>query len=73
MVEKVLVIGGAGYIGSYIVLELLEAGYLFVVIDNFCNVIRGKYKGRGLGFLERMEGKFWFLFLFLGGGGVVFG
>uniref|UniRef100_A0A9L0R255 UDP-glucose 4-epimerase n=1 Tax=Equus caballus TaxID=9796 RepID=A0A9L0R255_HORSE len=42
MAEKVLVTGGAGYIGSHTVLELLEAGYLPVVIDNFCNAIRGE-------------------------------
>uniref|UniRef100_A0A671DSC7 UDP-glucose 4-epimerase n=1 Tax=Rhinolophus ferrumequinum TaxID=59479 RepID=A0A671DSC7_RHIFE len=42
MAEKVLVTGGAGYIGSHTVLELLEAGYLPVVIDNFHNAIRGR-------------------------------
>lgn len=42
MEEKVLVTGGAGYIGSHTVLELLEAGYSPVVIDNFHNAIRGK-------------------------------
>ncbi|XP_060235274.1 UDP-glucose 4-epimerase isoform X2 [Meriones unguiculatus] len=41
MGEKVLVTGGAGYIGSHTVLELLEAGYSPVVIDNFHNAIRG--------------------------------
>lgn len=41
MAEKVLVTGGAGYIGSHTVLELLEAGYLPVVIDNFHNAFRG--------------------------------
>nr|XP_023410121.1 UDP-glucose 4-epimerase isoform X2 [Loxodonta africana] len=41
MEEKVLVTGGAGYIGSHTVLELLEAGYSPVVIDNFHNAIRG--------------------------------
>ena len=40
--EKVLVTGGAGYIGSHTVLELLEAGYSPVVIDNFHNAIRGE-------------------------------
>uniref|UniRef100_A0A6I8NHU3 UDP-N-acetylglucosamine 4-epimerase n=1 Tax=Ornithorhynchus anatinus TaxID=9258 RepID=A0A6I8NHU3_ORNAN len=39
--EKVLVTGGAGYIGSHTVLELLEAGYVPVVVDNFHNAIRG--------------------------------
>uniref|UniRef100_A0A5F9DPH9 UDP-N-acetylglucosamine 4-epimerase n=1 Tax=Oryctolagus cuniculus TaxID=9986 RepID=A0A5F9DPH9_RABIT len=41
MAEEVLVTGGAGYIGSHTVLELLEAGYSPVVIDNFHNAIRG--------------------------------
>ena len=34
---KVLVTGGAGFIGSHTVLELLEAGYEAVVVDNLCN------------------------------------
>ena len=34
---KILVTGGAGYIGSHTTLALLEAGYEVVVVDNFCN------------------------------------
>jgi UDP-glucose 4-epimerase len=34
---KVLVTGGAGYIGSHTVLQLLEAGRDVVVVDNLCN------------------------------------
>lgn len=35
--KKVLVTGGAGYIGSHTVLLLLEAGHEVVVLDNLCN------------------------------------
>ncbi|AIZ62835.1 UDP-galactose-4-epimerase [Hymenobacter sp. DG25B] len=34
---KILVTGGAGYIGSHAVVELYEAGFLPVIIDNFSN------------------------------------
>ena len=35
--KKILVTGGAGYIGSHTTLVLLEAGYEVVVLDNFSN------------------------------------
>ncbi|ORY95745.1 UDP-glucose 4-epimerase [Syncephalastrum racemosum] len=35
--KYVLVTGGAGYIGSHTVIELLNAGYAIVVLDNMCN------------------------------------
>lgn len=34
---KILVTGGAGFIGSHTCVELLEAGYDVVVLDNLCN------------------------------------
>ena len=34
---KVLVSGGAGYIGSHTCVELLNAGYEIVVVDNLSN------------------------------------
>lgn len=33
----ILVTGGAGYIGSHTCVELLNAGYSIVVVDNLCN------------------------------------
>lgn len=34
---KILVTGGAGYIGSHTSVQLLEAGYEIVIVDNLCN------------------------------------
>ncbi len=34
---KVLVTGGAGYIGTHTCVELLEAGFEVIVVDNLCN------------------------------------
>ena len=34
--KKVLVTGGAGYIGSHTSVELASAGYDPIVVDNFC-------------------------------------
>ena len=33
---KILVCGGAGYIGSHTVYELIEQGHQVVVVDNLC-------------------------------------
>ena len=35
--KKILVTGGAGYIGSHTVVELLQAGYEVISIDNYSN------------------------------------
>ena len=35
--KQILVTGGAGFIGSHTVVELLEAGYAPIVMDNFSN------------------------------------
>ena len=37
MAKRVLVSGGAGYIGSHVTVELIEAGYDVVVADNMSN------------------------------------
>ena len=37
MTDKILVTGGAGYIGSHIVIELSAAGYAPLIVDDFSN------------------------------------
>ncbi len=50
--QTILVTGGAGYIGTHTVIELLAAGHAAVVIDNLCNS-----KATGLQRVERLTGK----------------
>ncbi|CAL1275695.1 unnamed protein product [Larinioides sclopetarius] len=40
--KTVFVTGGAGFIGSHTVIELLQAGYEVIVIDNFANAVPGQ-------------------------------
>lgn len=35
--DKILVTGGAGYIGSHVCIELMRNGFTPVIFDNFCN------------------------------------
>lgn len=51
--QTIFVTGGAGYIGSHCVVELLEAGYDVVACDNFANSVNGE-KGTAPS-LERVE------------------
>jgi len=39
----ILVTGGAGYIGSHTVIEVISAGHLAVVVDNLCNSSYGVF------------------------------
>ena len=41
---SILVTGGAGYIGSHTCVELLNAGYEVVVVDNLVNSSRESLK-----------------------------
>ena len=45
MKKTVLVSGGAGFIGSHVTVELIQAGYDVVVADNFSNCDRTCYEG----------------------------
>lgn len=55
---RVLVTGGAGYIGSHTCVELLQAGTHVVALDNLCNSREeslrrvGEIAGQGVGFFE---------------------
>jgi UDP-glucose 4-epimerase len=55
---RILVTGGAGYIGSHTVVELLRAGYPVLVLDNLCNSSRavlervGRIAGRRPEFVQ---------------------
>jgi UDP-glucose 4-epimerase len=49
---NILVTGGAGYIGSHVIVELLEAGHDVVVVDNLCNSSRESLAG-----VEKITGK----------------
>ena len=37
MTQKILITGGAGYIGSHTAVELMNAGHHVVIVDNLCN------------------------------------
>lgn len=45
MGSRVLVTGGAGYIGSHTAVELIEAGYEVVIVDNLSNSDRSSLEG----------------------------
>ncbi len=45
MKKTVLVSGGAGFIGSHVTVELVQAGYDVVIADNFSNCDETNYKG----------------------------
>lgn len=52
MARRILLAGGAGYIGSHTFVALIEAGYDVVILDNFANAAR-----RVPGALEQITGK----------------
>jgi UDP-glucose 4-epimerase len=50
--KKILVTGGAGFIGSHTVVELINSGYTPVIIDNFSNSDKSV-----IGRIEKITGK----------------
>lgn len=55
--ETVFVTGGAGYIGSHCIVELLNAGYKVIAIDNFANSVNGNGEAPSLKRVEKITGK----------------
>jgi len=50
--KKILITGGAGYIGSHTVVELIAAGYNPIIVDNLCNTSTKNIEG-----IEKIIGK----------------
>ncbi|PIK33880.1 UDP-glucose 4-epimerase [Apostichopus japonicus] len=57
-VETVLVTGGAGYIGSHTVAQLLKSNYEIVVLDNFSNAVKSaNCKAESICRVEKLSSK----------------
>ncbi|KAJ8717795.1 hypothetical protein PYW07_005725 [Mythimna separata] len=55
--KTILVTGGAGYIGSHCVVDLLQAGHDVVAIDNFANAVGDEDGSPALQRAEQITGK----------------
>ena len=56
--KTIFVTGGAGYIGSHCIVELLESGYNVIAIDNFANsVTETSGESAALRRVEQITGK----------------
>ncbi len=57
MTMKVLVTGGNGFIGSHTCVELIEAGYEVIVMDNLSNS-----EGENISKIQKITGKKFFFY-----------
>lgn len=55
--RTILVTGGAGYVGSHCVVELLKEDYNVIVIDNFINSIKGPVHPESILRVQKLTGK----------------
>ena len=51
---SILVTGGTGFIGSHTTVELINAGYDVVIIDNLVNSCKGVIRSEGASCRERV-------------------
>lgn len=55
--KTILVTGGAGYIGSHCVVDLVNEGYDVVAVDNFANAVGDEEGSPALRKAEEITGK----------------
>lgn len=55
--KTILVTGGAGYIGSHCIVDLIGAGHEVIAIDNFANAVEDEDGSPALQRAERITGK----------------
>jgi len=55
--KTILVTGGAGYVGSHTVVELLKEDYEVVVVDNFVNSIKGNGYPESINRVQDLTGR----------------
>lgn len=55
--QTILVTGGAGYIGSHCVVDLLQNGHDVIAIDNFANAVEDEHGSAALQRVEQITGK----------------
>ena len=56
--KRVLITGGAGFVGSHVADELLERGYRVRALDNLAPQVHGTQARRPLGGLSPIDPKF---------------
>jgi dTDP-L-rhamnose 4-epimerase len=59
--KRILITGGAGFIGSHLALRLLSKGYIVTVLDNLSQQIHGQDPERDSPLYRSIKDKVWFI------------